>query len=173
MRDNMNIERAVAIAPVFIAAICSVTSISVVYAQQMATEFSVSAIEPNPQTNYKVCGGLIVGETGANFGCRSFSGTALQQYGYQFRYLDIDLDAQQTKLYGCIIDDNTNMSFCDSLPLPAAGGSSLLSIDLSKPSKMPLPAHFDEEPSDANILEEEDSGDSGNNDDNDEEEENE
>lgn len=110
----MIIERALAIAPVLIAAICSVTSISVVYGQQMGTGFTVSAIEPNPLTNYKVCGGFM-GEADANFGCQSLSGTELQQYGYQFRYLDIDLDAQQTKLYGCIIDDTTNMSFCDSL----------------------------------------------------------
>lgn len=161
----MIMERAIAISPVLIAAICAVTSISVVYGQQMGTGFTVSAIQPNPATNYKVCGGFM-GETDANFGCQSLSGADLQRFGYQFRFLDHDLDPQQTKLYGCIIDDTTNMSFCDSLPLPAPGGSSLLSIDLTKPSKMPLPAHFGQGQSDGD----EDSGDSENNDDDNEDE---
>ena len=74
----------------------------------------------------------------------------------------------------CSSYDNMNrklkeaeMSFCDSLPLPAPGGSSLLSIDLTKPFKMPLPAHFDQGQSDTD----ENSGDSENNDDDNEDDE--
>jgi hypothetical protein len=69
----------------------------------------------------------------------------------KIKILKIDLDYHKTRLYGCTLNDTANMSFCDSMPLPVAGWSSLLSIDLSKPSKMPLPDHFD----DTNTLEEE------------------
>jgi hypothetical protein len=43
------------------------------YGQQMGMGFTLSALQPNPATNYKVCGGFM-GETDANFGCQSLSG---------------------------------------------------------------------------------------------------
>jgi hypothetical protein len=104
-----------------------------------------------------VCGGHL-GEGESNFGCTPFTGDELKRgIGYEFRYEDIALDPQKTKLYACILDETASKTFCDSRPLPVRGSASELSLDLTKHSKMPLPAHFSQVRDGPNIYAEEDS----------------
>lgn len=109
-------------------------------------EFTLAVTNAVPQDTYKLCGGTI-GIITMNWGCEAtLKGSQLnpdqnnERSAYKWPIEAIN-DFQGTMIYACVIGETEKKVSCNVTGIPQVEDTQL-TIDWSKPSRMPVPATF-------------------------------
>jgi hypothetical protein len=101
-----------------------------VFAQEYNGKLTLDVYGAIPSQDYITCGGVL---EELHIGCTEDKGSTYVDYVLEFYFIPNN----NNKLYGCVIDQTTGKSWCNSAQ--TSDSEYTMNIDVSKPSEIPLP----------------------------------